>query len=118
MTNNFNNTPARTRGFRLGAGTTAVYSVSTNAGAYVQAIDLNCANVSASEATVTVEWFRAKDSQTYRIIYQGKIPVNEARHYNMDAFGLEPGDEIRVTPGAANTVDAIISVLEIPGRSG
>lgn len=118
MTNNFNNTPARARGFRLGAGTTTVYAVSINAGAYAQAIDLNCANVSATEASVTVEWFRAKDNQTYRVIYQGKIPVNEARHYNLDAFGLEPGDEIRVTPNAADAVDAIITVLEIPGRSG
>lgn len=118
MTNNFNNTPARSRGFRLGAGATTVYSVGVNAGAYAQAIDLNCANVSASEATVTVEWYRAKDDLTYRVVYQGKIPINEARHYNLDAFGLEPGDEIRVTPGAANTVDAIITVLEIPGRSG
>lgn len=118
MTQNFSNTPARSRGYRLAAGSNTVYAVSTNTGAYAQAIDLNCANVSAAEATVTVEWFRAKDNQTYRIIYQGKIPVNEARHYNLDAFGLEPGDQIRVTPNAVNTVDAIITVLEVPGRSG
>lgn len=114
MTNNFNNTPARARGARLAAGTTKIYTANT----YAQMVDLRCANVSSGAATVTVEWFSSKNNQTYRLINQGAIPVNEARHYALDAFALEPQDEIRLTPGTANSVDAIITFLEIPGRSG
>src|SRR5690606_2289427 len=99
MTSNFNNTPARSRGVRLSSGTTTVYRANT----YAQMVDLRCANVSTSEATITVEWFSSKTSQTYRLIYQGKIPANDARHYTLDAFALEPQDEIRLTPGAAST---------------
>lgn len=114
MTNNFYNTPARSVGKRLAAGSNTIYT----ARSYVQLVDIRCANVSASAATVTVEWYCAKDNLTYRLIYQGQIAVNSAEHFAIDAFSLEPNDEIRLTPGAVNTVDAIVTFLEIPGRSG
>lgn len=114
MTNNFYNTPARAVGLHLPAGATAIYT----ARSYVQVIDLRCANVSATEASVTVEWYCSRSNESIRLVYQGKIAANTAQHYTINAFPLEPNDEIRITPGAANTVDAILTFLEIPGRSG
>lgn len=112
---NYVNNPVRSIGKRI--TTTSVTTIYTATG-YAQALGIRCAAIGGTASTVTVEWYNIKDNLTYRLIQAGDIPAKFAAYYALDGFGLDAGDEIRVTAGGANTVDVILTLAEIPGRSG
>lgn len=111
---NYVNSPIRSIGKRI--TTTSVTTIYTVAN-YAQALGIRVAAIGGTASTVTVEWFCFRDTQSYRLIQNGQIPANFAAYYSLDGFTLDAKDEIRVTAGGANTIDVILTVAEIPGRS-
>lgn len=114
---NYVNSPVRSIGKRITTtAVTPIYVVPATA--YSQVLGIRCASIGATASTVTVEWFNSRDNLTYRLIFQGQIPANFAAYYALDGFAMNANDEIRVTAGGANTVDVVLTIAEIPGRSG
>ena len=112
---NYVNNPVRSIGKRI--TTTSVTTIYTATG-YAQALSIRSAAIGAVASTVTVEWYNLRDNLTYRLIQNGDVPAKFSRTDALDGFGLDAGDEIRVTAGGANTVDVVLTIAEIPGRSG
>ena len=97
--------------------TTSVTSIYTAEG-YAQAVGLRAANVTSSPVTLTINYYNSRLNDTFRLLYQGQVPGNGAVFFPLQAMALDPNDEIRVQAGSSNTLDIILTVAEIPGRSG
>lgn len=112
---NYAKDPSRSIGAKL--TTTADTTIFTVTG-YTQIIGIRCANVTASPVPVTVSWFSADDATAYRLVFQQPIPGNLYAYFPLEGFGVDPGDQIRVQAGTASAIDAVLTVVEVPGRSG
>ncbi|MBZ9922197.1 hypothetical protein LB579_31440 [Mesorhizobium sp. BR1-1-7] len=97
--------------------TTNDTTVFTAAG-YTQVVGIRLANITGTDRTATVAWFSDGDSSAYRLLYQHIVPANSAVWLSLEAFALKVDDEIRVQASLANAIDVIVSVAEVPGRSG
>lgn len=112
---NYARDPSRSIGAKLTTTTdTTIFTVT----GYTQVVGIRCANVTASAATVTISWFSDADAAAYRLVYQQSIPGNLYAYFPLEGFGVSAGDEIRVQAGTANAIDVVLSVVEVPGRSG
>jgi hypothetical protein len=112
---NYSRDPSRSIGAKLTATTdTTIFTVT----GYTQVVGIRCANVTASAATVTVSWYSNADLAAYRLVYQQSIPGNLYAYFPLEGFGVSAGDEIRVQAGTANAIDVVLTVIEVPGRSG
>lgn len=85
---------------------------------YIQIIGLRLANVTGTDAVATVSWFSAGAEEEYRLLFQHVVPANGQLWLPLEAFALAENDEIRVQAGTANALDVILSISEVPGRSG
>jgi hypothetical protein len=97
--------------------TTGNTTVFTAAG-YVQVIGVRVANLTGADVAVTISYYAIANTTQYRLIYQHLVPANGALWFPLEAFSLYPGDEIRVQAASSNALDVLVSLLEIPGRSG
>lgn len=88
------------------------------ASGYMQVIGARVANVTSSDATVTLNYYSKADDSEYRLLYQHTVPANGAIWLPLEAFSLNTSDEIRAQAGTANALDVILSITETPGRSG
>lgn len=112
---NYARDPSRSIGAKLTATTdTTIFTVT----GYTQVVGIRCANVTASAAVVTISWYSAADLAAYRLVYQQSIPGNLYAYFPLEGFGVSEGDEIRVQAGTANAIDVVLTVVEVPGRSG
>lgn len=112
---NYAQNPCRSVGSSLSATTeTAVYT----AGAYAQVVGVRIANKAASDTTATLSWYSSKDDASYVLVYQAPILAHSYAYFPLEGFALISSDEIRVTAGAADALDVVLTVVEIPGRSG
>lgn len=112
---NYSRDPCRSIGARL---TTVNDTTIFTAGGYAQVIGIRCVNVTGVAATVTVSWFSAADNQSYRLVFQQSIPGNLYAYFPLEGFGVSSNDQVRVQAGTANAIDAILTLVEVPGRSG
>lgn len=92
-------------------------TVLTAAG-YMQVIGIRVANVTASDAIITLNYYSKVDNSEYRLLYQHTVTANAAIWLPLEAFSLNANDEIRAQAGTANALDVILSISEVPGRSG
>ncbi|TPN03811.1 hypothetical protein FJ973_29655 [Mesorhizobium sp. B2-1-3] len=97
--------------------TTSDTTVFTATG-YTQVVGIRLTNVSATDRTATVGWYSNADSSAYRLLYQHVVPANSAVWLPLEAFALKIDDQIRVQASFASALDVILSVAEVPGRSG
>lgn len=115
MSGNFVHNNCRLLGAHLTATTdTTVYTAS----GYVQVIGARAANITATDATVTLNWYDNSAADEFRLLYQHTVPANGALWLPLEAFSLNSSDEIRAQAGTANALDIILSISEIPGRTG
>jgi hypothetical protein len=115
MSGNFVSNACRLIGAHLTTtGNTAVFS----AVGYVQVIGIRLANITGSNAVTTVSWFSSAANDQYRLLFQHVIPANGQVWLPLEAFALNENDQIRVQAGTASAIDVILSISEIPGRSG
>lgn len=85
---------------------------------YDQVIGVRVANITASDATVSVRWFDSSANASFCLIFQHTVPANGAVWFPLEAFAPDTSDELRVQAGTANALDVITSIAELPGRSG
>ncbi|BCH30281.1 hypothetical protein MesoLjLc_22110 [Mesorhizobium sp. L-8-10] len=85
---------------------------------YVQVIGIRLANVTGSNVVATVNWFNSAANDQFRLLFQHAVPANGQVWLPLEAFALNESDQIRVQAGTANALDVILSISEIPGRSG
>jgi hypothetical protein len=85
---------------------------------YDQVIGVRVANITALDATVSVRWFDSSANASFFIIFQHIVPANGAVWFPLEAFALDEADEIRTQAGTSNALDVIVSIAELPGRSG
>jgi hypothetical protein len=97
----------------IGTGGSVVYTAPSNA--QVTIIGLNVSNIETSNSYVDVRLHDDSTSDAVYIIKNGLIPAGS----NIPLVGgdqkivLEQNDYISVTSSLANSIDAIVSVLEI-----
>lgn len=112
---NYARDPSRSIGAKLSTtNDTTIFTVT----GYTQVVGIRCTNVTGSAATVTVSWYSNADTTAYRLVYQQSIPGNLYAYFPLEGFGVSEGDEIRVQAGTANAIDVVLTVVEVPGRSG
>lgn len=112
---NYARDPSRSVGAKLTTtNDTTIFTVT----GYTQVVGIRCANITSSAATVTVSWYSNADTTAYRLVYQQSIPGNLYAYFPLEGFGVSAGDEIRVQAGTANAIDVVLTVVEVPGRSG
>lgn len=97
-----------------GTGNTTVLT----AKGYTQAIGIRLANITGTDRTASVGYYSANDASEYKLIYQHNVPANSAVWLPLEAFALNADDQIRVQASAANAIDVVLSIAEVPGRSG
>lgn len=115
MSGNFVHNNCRLVGTHLTATTdTTIYSAT----GYAQAIGIRVANITAGDVNVTLSWYSNVATDEYRLIYQHAVPANSAIWFPLEAFSLNSSDELRAQASAANALDVIVSISEVPGRSG
>lgn len=85
---------------------------------YMQVIGARVANVTGTDATVTLNYYSKADDSEYRLLYQHTVPANGAIWLPLEAFSLKTDDEIRAQAGTASALDVVLSISETPGRSG
>lgn len=106
----------RTFGAHVGASTVAIHKADQKSYG-VQLVSLFAADVSGSASTLTVEFFDASEATAYRLAFEAPIPANGAYALDLSGMALDRNDEIRLTAGAANSVDALLTVKEPEARS-
>lgn len=80
------------------------------------AIGVNLCNIDGTSAVdATVSWYDLSATTTYFIASTKSVAADNREHITFEV-ALEPGDEIRVTAGAANDLDVIVTVVETPGN--
>lgn len=115
MSGNFVSDACRLVGAHLTATTnTTVFK----AIGYVQIIGLRLANITVAPAAATVSWYSGGAKDEYRLLFQHPVPANGQVWLPLEAFALAENDEIRIQAGTANALDVILSISEVPGRSG
>lgn len=95
---------------------TAVFTEPTTG--YDMVVGVRVANITASDATISLRWFDSSANVSFVIIFQHTVPANGAVWFPLDSFALDASDEIRAQAGTANALDVIVSIAERPGRSG
>jgi hypothetical protein len=96
-------------------GVTTVFTAQEGTQAVVVAINLS--NIDGtSSVDATVEWYDLSVTTSFRITSTDAVAA-DAREYIEFPIALDPGDEIRVTAGAANDLDVIVTVVETPGNA-
>ncbi len=73
---------------------------------------VSLANIDGTSAVdATVAWFDTSASATFYIAWTKSVAA-DGREQIEFPVALDPGDEIRVTAGAANDLDVIVTVAE------
>ncbi|QAZ46764.1 hypothetical protein [Mesorhizobium sp. Pch-S] len=85
---------------------------------YTQVIGVRLSNITSSDKTASVGFYSISATDEYKLLFQHIVPANSAVWLPLDAFALNVGDEIRVQASAANSIDVVTSIAEVPGRSG
>jgi hypothetical protein len=85
---------------------------------FMQAIGVRLANITNADAVASVGYYSASQASEFKLIFRHIVPANGAVWLPLEAFGLKAGDEIRVQAGTANAIDVVLSIAEVPGRSG
>ncbi len=115
MSGNFVSDACRLVGAHLTATTN---STVFKAVGYIQVIGLRLTNITSTDTTATVSWYSAGARDQYRLLFQHIIPANGQIWLPLEAFALNENDEIRIQAGTANALDLVLSISEVPGRSG
>lgn len=85
---------------------------------YTQVIGIRLANITASDRTASVGFYDIGATDEYKLLFQHVVPANSAVWLPLEAFAMDEGDEIRVQASAASSIDVVLSIAEVPGRSG
>lgn len=85
---------------------------------YTQVIGVRLANITAADKTASVGYFNAAAADEFKLLFQHIVPANGSVWLPLEAFALNVSDEIRVQASAASSIDVIVSIAEVPGRSG
>lgn len=94
---------------------TTVFTARDKTQSVVVAVNLaNIDGTSAVDATVT--WFDTSLTLSFLVCSTLSVAADTRQAIEFP-IGLDPGDEIRVTAGAANDLDAIVTVVETPGNA-
>lgn len=115
MSGNFVSNACRLIGVHL---TTTTNTTIFTAVGYVQVIGIRLSNITGTNAVATVAWFSSVANDQYRLLFQHTVPANGAVWLPLEAFALNESDQIRVQAGTASALDVVLSISEIPGRSG
>lgn len=83
---------------------------------YTQIIDIRCANITGTDATITVNWYSVQQTDQFRLIYQHVVPANGTITLPLEGFAPGAGDIIRLQAGTANAIDVVMTLTEVPGR--
>jgi hypothetical protein len=95
--------------------TTAVFTAVAGTQSVVLAVNL--ANIDGTSAVdATVEWFDKSANLSYRVTSTDSVAADNREAIEFP-IALDPEDEIRVTAGAANDLDVIVTVVETPGNA-
>ena len=97
----------------VGTAATTVGGYSTPAVAKAVVVNLTCANLTASQITVSVKHRDGASVDTH-IVKNAPIPAGSSLSIISDGMrlNLEPGHSVNVTSNTAASVDAIMSVVE------
>ena len=97
----------------IGTAQTTVGAYTTPAVAKAVVINLTCANLTASQITVTVKHRDAALVDTH-VVKDAPIPAGSSLSIISDGakINLEPGHSINITSNTGASVDAIMSVVE------
>lgn len=112
---NFVSNNCRLVGAHLPATTNTTVHVGVG---YQQVIGIRMSNLTASDKTASVGYYNIAALDEFKLLFQHIIPANSAVWLPLEAFPLNPGDEIRVQASAASSIDVVLSIAEVPGRSG
>lgn len=96
--------------------TTALTTVYTARKTYANAVSIWLTNRSAAAVAATVTWFDNDTASSFDLCFEYPVPANGMLILEPRGFGLDVGDELRVTAGTANKLHCIVSTVEIAGR--
>lgn len=113
---NFAKEPSRAIGVKLTATTDTTLFTAT---AYTQIIGIRCTNITGTAATITVTWVdNDAGPTTYNLVFQQSVPGNLFLYLPLEGFAVTSGDLIKAQAGTANAIDVVLTLVEVPGRSG
>ena len=85
---------------------------------YTQVIGVRLVNFHAtSEPVVSLMYRPIGGGTNFYIQANYTMPVGTSLWFPFDAFGVKEEDELRAQASIANTIDALVFIAEIPGRS-
>lgn len=115
---NFAKDQCRALGVKLtGTGDTTLFTATATG--YTQIIGVRCTNITGTAATITVTWVdNDAGPATYYLVYQQSVPGNQFLYMPLEGFGIMPSDLIKAQAGTANAIDVVLTIVEVPGRSG
>lgn len=114
VSSNPNDKPTRTLGF---ASANTNNNTAYVAGQTGYLVNIRVANVSGSDANVTLAWYNSEDATEYKLIFQQVVPKNGYTNFPFERFRMKAADEIRVKASAGNAFNTTITVVELAGRS-
>jgi hypothetical protein len=112
---NFAKEPARSIGYKA-ANTTI--NTAYQAGQYSQVVNIRVANVLGSDADVSIYWYDSATAIQYTLVDASTVPAHRYANYPFDAFALKRDDEIRIKNSTSSAFHSVLTVVEVPGRSG
>ena len=115
MAGNFVSDNCRVVPIRLTATTlTTVLDVT----GFTQVIGVRIVNISAvSTPTINLQYKPTGSAISYYLQANYVLPLAGSLWFAFDAFGVKEGDLIQVQSSIASTVDVLVLIAEIPGRS-
>jgi hypothetical protein len=114
VSGNFSGVPCLLVGTHLDSTTDT--AVLTGVG-YRQVVGLWLSNLTSSDKTADVSWYSKNDDDAYDLLKGHTVPANGNVWLPLEAFSLGKDDELRVKASAADAIDVIVSIAELPGRS-
>lgn len=115
MSGNFVSNPCRVVASHL--TTTANVTVHTATG-YTQLIDVHLSNITTSAVVCDVRYFSDSANDSYSLLTDYSVPANRLVTLPLQGFALNEDDEIRVQANTATAIDVMLTISEVPGRSG
>lgn len=106
----------RTRSVGAKFTTTSATTIYTATGFGAKGVNISLCDVNAGASVdVSVAWYDASENTTYNLM--STYTINAKQFYLEDIGGLwlDAGDEIRITASVANSLHAVLTVIETHG---
>ena len=85
---------------------------------YTQVVGVRIVNFHASSTPIiSLQYKPVGSAVSYYVQANYVMPVATSLWFSFDAFGAKEGDLIQVQSSIASTVDVLVLIAEIPGRS-